>query len=316
MPASNSSGDSKELRAGSTSPPPSLQRRGIGVALSSLLAPFARRFIAGTTLAQALQVAARLKTEGFGTTVDHLGEDVTNKAEARRAAEQYVVILKALKERGLDRNVSVKLSQIGLLIDPEMCAANLARIVAAAEEMGGFVRADMEGSNLTQGILDQVMRAKKNRATPIGVALQAMLKRTPEDEVGLIERGIGIRLCKGAYKEPPVIAHQGMDEVSRQFAALAKRLLTTGLYHGVATHDERLIKAIEAFASTQRIEKNRFEFQMLLGIQRRLARRMAAEGWRVRIYIPFGRAWLPYTLRRLRERKENVWFVVKHLFVR
>lgn len=287
-----------------------------GTLLSHLLAPFARRFIAGTTLSQALAVAAKLKSEGFATTVDHLGENVTSAADASRATEQYLVILKALKERGLDRNVSVKLSQLGVLIDRELCAKNLERIVAAAEEINGFVRVDMEGSNLTSAIIDQVKRAKKNRVTPVGVALQAMLKRTPEDEIGLLEKNTGIRLCKGAYKEPAEIAHQGAENVRREYGALAKRLLTSGIYHGIATHDVDMIEETLQFAKAQNISADRFEFQMLLGIRRRFAQRLIAEGWRVRIYIPFGNAWLPYMLRRLRERKENVWFVLKNLFVR
>ncbi len=288
----------------------------MGTLLSSLLAPFARRFIAGTTLAEALAVASRLKTQGFATTVDHLGENVTSASEAQRATDQYIIILKALKERNLDRNVSVKLSQIGLMIDPDLCAANLDRIVSAAAEMNGFVRVDMEGSNVTQAIVDQVIRAKKARITPVGVALQAMLKRTPEDALTLIEHGAGIRLCKGAYKEPRDIAYREMTEVRREFASLAKRLLTSGVYHGIATHDKALIEELEAFAKAQKINPDRFEFQMLLGIRRKLASSIAASGWRMRIYIPFGRAWLPYMLRRIRERKENAWFVVKHLFVR
>jgi proline dehydrogenase len=291
-------------------------RKEIGALLSKVLAPFARRFIAGVCLAEALATAAKLKAQGFHTTVDQLGEDVEGAISAELAAEQYVVILRALRERNLDRNVSVKLSQLGLLIDPDLCARNLGKILHAAEEVGGFVRLDMEGSRLTQATLDIATAAKRMRVTPLGVALQAMLLRAAEDVVAMIGREIPVRLCKGAYKESPSIALQDMREIRRQFAALSKRLLTSGIYHGIATHDPALIDEIAAFARSQNIGADRFEFQMLLGIRRGLARRLLEEGWRVRIYVPFGSHWLPYMLRRLRERKENVWFVLKSLFVR
>lgn len=287
-----------------------------GALLSTILAPFARRFIAGTTLAEALDTCARLKSQGFLTTLDHLGEGVTSAQEAKIAADQYTVILRALKERGLDRNVSLKLTQMGLGIDPGLCHENANRIVAVAEETHGFVRVDMEGSDATQATLDAVTALKRTRGTPVGAVLQAMLKRTPMDAIDLINRGIAVRLCKGAYKEPPEIAYQQMTEIRHQYAALAKRLLTSGAYHGIATHDEALIREVMAFAKAQGIAKAQFEFQMLLGIRPALQRRIVAEGWRLRIYVPFGRAWLPYTWRRLRERKENIWFVVRSLFQR
>lgn len=290
--------------------------RGFGPVLSTILAPFARRFIAGTTLAEALDAMVDLKSKGFLTTFDHLGESVTNEAEARTAADQYVLMLRALREHGLDRNISVKLTQIGLSIDSELCFENLSRIVRAAEEAASFVRVDMEGSDVTQATLDIIMRVKKNRATPVGAVLQAMLKRTPMDAIDLIEKDITIRLCKGAYKEPADIAHRNMRDIRREFAALAKRLLTSGGYHAIATHDEVLIENIKAFAREQNIPPGSFEFQMLYGIRPSLQRKIVKEGYRMRIYVPFGRAWVPYTWRRLRERKENVWFVVKSLFQR
>lgn len=285
-----------------------------GSILSKLLGPFARRFIAGTSLSEALDFTANLKSQGFYTSVDHLGESVTSAEEAAIAAEQYLIILKALKERNLDKNVSLKLTQMGLEIDEGLCQKNLERIVLAAGEAGGFVRVDMEGSFVTQKTLDIVLRIKQNRATPVGTVLQAMLKRTPADLVKLLERDVTIRLCKGAYREPKEIAYQDMRDIRRQYLALAKRLITSGSYHGIATHDEHLINEIISFARSQKISPDTFEFQMLLGIKRSLQKKIVADGWCLRIYVPFGRAWLPYTWRRLRERKENVWFVVKSLF--
>lgn len=290
--------------------------RVLGWTLSTLMAPFARRFIAGTTLPSALDVLARLKSQGFSTTIDHLGEKVASKEETKIATEQYVVMLKALKERALDRNVSVKLSQLGLMIDPELCAINLERIVKTAEDVGGFVRVDMEGSDATQATLDMVKRMKRTRLTPIGAALQAMLIRTPEDALAMVAREIPIRLCKGAYKEPAGLALQKMEDVQRAFLSISKRLLTTGLFHGIATHDPYLIDEIKKFVSAQGIAKDRFEFQMLYGIRPRLQRQIVSEGWKLRVYVPFGRSWVPYTWRRIRERKENALFILKHFFVR
>ena len=287
-----------------------------GSLLSVLLIPFARRFIAGITLAEAIEKCVKLKSQGFLTTLDHLGESVESAEESKIAADQYVVMLRALKERGLDRNVSLKLTQMGLAIDPELCFTNVSKIVAAAEEAHGFVRVDMEGSDVTQATLDTVCRLKRTRATPVGAVLQAMLKRTPMDVVDLIGRGTTVRLCKGAYKEPPDVAYQQMSEIRHQFAALAKRLLTSEGYHAVATHDEELIREIMAFAKQQHIAPDRFEFQMLLGIRPSFQRRVVAEGWRLRLYVPFGKAWLPYTWRRMREKKENFWFIIKCMFQR
>lgn len=285
-----------------------------GSLLSVMLAPFARRFIAGVTLSEALTVVERLVKKGFLTTLDHLGEDVTNETEARVAAEQYVIMLRSLRERGLERNVSLKLSQMGLAIDPEFCLKNLERIVGCAEETGGFVRVDMEGSDTTSKTLEIVRRAKKMRNTPVGAVLQAMLRRTPDDIVCLLESNVTMRLCKGAYKEPSNISFKKMRDIRHEFAADAKRLLTSGLYHGIATHDEKLIDEIKAFAIKNGIRRDQFEFQMLLGIRPALQRRLVADGWRLRLYVPFGRSWLPYTLRRLREKKENMWFFVSSLF--
>lgn len=288
----------------------------LGTLVSILLAPFARRFIAGTTLAEAIDAVKRMEAAGLHTTLDHLGESVTSREEALSATEKYIIILKALKEQGLQTYVSVKLTQLGLDIDKQLCAENLRRIVETAEQVKGFVRVDMEGSDETDGTLDVIRELKTNRAVPLGGVLQAMLLRTPEDMVDLMRREIPVRLCKGAYKEPPDIALQDMDEIRKQFLSLAKRLLTSGGFPAIATHDPWLIERLQAFAKKQGIDPARFEFQMLHGIRRRLAGKILEEGYRVRIYVPFGRAWVPYTWRRLRERKENVWFVFKHFFVR
>ncbi len=283
--------------------------------MMSIVTFLARRFIAGQTLAQALDVVERFNRRGFLTTLDHLGEEVNKEAEAHAATDQYIAILKALKERGLDRNISIKLTQIGLSIDRELGMKNLTRIVKAAFETQAFVRVDMEGSAYTQSTLDAV-RAVKTNATPVGATIQSMLKRSPEDLIALMEKNIPLRLCKGAYKEPSAIAYQKRDEIDRQFLDLAKRLLTAETYNGIATHDEDLIDAIKAYVKNNRIDRDSFEFQMLMGIRPAMQRRLLEQGWRVRVYIPFGRHWLPYMWRRLRERKENTLFLLKNAFRR
>lgn len=287
-----------------------------GTILSSLIAPFAKRFIAGTSLAEAIEVVKRMEAAGFRTTLDYLGESVTSREEAIQATDKYIIIIKALREYRLDIYVSVKLTQLGLDIDRELCTENLRRIVEAADQAKGFVRVDMEGSDKTTDTLNVVGSLKTNRAVPLGAVLQAMLLRTPEDMVKLMQQEIPIRLCKGAYKEPPDIALQDTMEIRKQYLALAKRLLTSGKFHAIATHDLWLIERVQGFAKKHGIDASRFEFQMLYGIRRRLQRRIRDEGYGIRIYVPFGRAWLPYMWRRLRERKENMIFFVKHFFIR
>jgi proline dehydrogenase len=297
-----------------TKGPLKAKKMKFGSLLSIIVAPFARRFIAGITLTDALKTVSRLSRAGFHTTLDHLGEDVENKEEASEAANEYLIMLRALGERGLEKNVSLKLSQMGLGIDKNFCLQNLKSIVSAAETVGGFVRVDMEGSPTTDDTLDIIRSTKTSHNTPAGIVLQAMLKRTPDDLINMLENKITIRLCKGAYKENSEIAFTKMNDIRREFIALAKRLLTSGMYHGIATHDPKIISEIRRFAQEHGISKNSFEFQMLLGIRTRLQKKLVANGYRVRIYVPFGRSWLAYSLRRLREKKENLWFFASGFF--
>lgn len=274
---------------------------------------FAKRFIAGQTLEDALTVLRKLKTRGYATTIDHLGENVTNAEEAKKSADTYIEIIKTLKKNKLESNVSVKLTQVGLDVNRDLCVENLKRIAEAARETGGFIRVDIEGSKYTSSTFE-IVKEVKAMGLPVGAAVQTMLRRTPSDIVTFLEEGITMRLCKGAYKEPVDIAYQKKDEVDRQYVALMKRLLTSGLYHGIATHDEKIIAQTKMFVKERSVKRDQFEFQMLLGIRPSLQEQLIANGWKLRIYVPFGRAWLPYVYRRLRERKENVWFVVKNLF--
>jgi proline dehydrogenase len=274
---------------------------------------FAKRFIAGQTLEEALPVVEQLHRDGFATTLDILGESVTNPAEARNMADDYCNVIRMLRERGLDANMSLKLTQLGLDISNDLCFDNVAKILIEAGKNNGFIRVDMEGSAYTQQTLDMVKRWH-NIYPNVGTVVQAMLKRTPKDVEWLLEEKVGIRLCKGAYKEPHDVAFPDKRDVDRQYETLMDRLIGSGIYHGIATHDEKIINKAKEFAANYGIGKDKFEFQMLLGIRRDLQRQLLKDGWRVRVYVPYGSAWLPYTLRRIRERKENLWFVVKNLF--
>lgn len=273
---------------------------------------FAKRFIAGERLDQAVATAAVLAAEGFCTTLDHLGEHITDRAMAHAAVEDYVAAIAALHARQLACNISIKLTQIGLDIDPALCRAHLREIVDAAAHVGGFVRVDMEGSAYTERTL-ALARAVHRESPHVGVVLQAMLRRTPQDLEALLADGVPVRLCKGAYKESAGVALPDKDAVDRQYVALMERLLASGGYHAIATHDPAIIRTAQAIATSGGLRSDRFEFQMLLGIRESLQRQLLAEGWRVRIYCPYGAAWLPYVIRRIRERKENLWFVVRNV---
>lgn len=280
-----------------------------------LLFPFAKRFIAGERLDQAVAKASRLAAQGFRVTLDHLGENVADRAMARVATEEYLTGLQALHAHRLDCNISIKLTQIGLDIDRTFCRDNLRRIVQTAAPLQGFVRVDMEGSAYTEATLDLV--SDVHHALPhVGVVIQAMLRRSRADIERLIAERIPVRLVKGAYNEPAAIAYRDRREVERQFAELLERLLPSGVRTAVATHDATLIDRAKAIAKAHRLGSSDFEFQMLLGVRESLQRQLVAEGRRVRVYMPYGAAWLPYVVRRLRERKENCWFVVRNLFRR
>lgn len=273
---------------------------------------FAKRFIAGETLDEALPVIKKVKDEGWFTTLDILGESVKKSGQSKDVADDYCALLGRLSAEGLDLNVSLKPTQLGLDISSALCFENVCRILDKAAGLGAFVRIDMEGSACTARTLDLVH--KWHEVYPrVGAVIQSMLKRSPKDVEALLKKGIGIRLCKGAYKEPHDIAFKDKRDVDLQYSEIMARLLSSGIYHGIATHDEKLIEQAKEYTVHHGISKGSFEFQMLLGIRPALQKRLIEEGWRLRLYIPYGNAWLPYTLRRIRERKENLWFVVKNL---
>ncbi len=276
-----------------------------------------RRFVAGETLDEALPVLERLRDRGFATTVDILGESVSSVDVARAAAEAYVETLHALADRGLDRNVSLKLSQMGLGLDDEACRAHVSRIVERATELDAFVRIDMEDHATVDRTLDLWRAVRPTEAVrpeaDCGVVIQAALHRSPADVELLITERARVRLCKGAYKEPAEVAHQDRADVDAAYRALMRRLLQAGLYPAIATHDPALIRDATTFVRASGIPSDAFEFQMLYGIRRDLQERLLAAGYRVRVYVPFGREWYPYFMRRLAERPANVAFLLRSL---
>lgn len=281
--------------------------------MKSLLAFFARRYIAGTEIKDAIEAVLKLNSHGISATIDNLGENVADKDKAEASVQEYLTLLDEIKASKADSTVSLKLTHLGLDISDNLAKDNAGRIIKKALEYGNFVRLDMEGSRYTQKTMDILLDLHKNHKN-VGVAIQSYLLRSVDDIRLLIEKGVSVRLVKGAYKEPPAIAFKDKKDVDASFALLMKELLLNGNRPAIATHDERLINETLSFAQSNNIPKGRFEFQMLLGIKRTLQRRLAEEGYKVRVYVPYGPEWLPYTLRRFRERKENIFFVVRNLF--
>jgi proline dehydrogenase len=273
----------------------------------------ASRFIAGEKLDDALTVVRRLNNEGFKVTLDCLGESVHKEAAAEEACQTYLQLLDRLATEKLDSHVSVKLTQLGLAIDEGLARRNLARLAESAARHQNFVRVDMEGSAFTDSTL-KVFCAIDAPRNVVGIAIQAYLRRTANDVDELLKRGARIRLVKGAYKEPPDIAFAQKRDVDRSYMELTEKLLSSGIYHAMATHDEAIIAATQAFAREHAISPASFEFQMLYGIRRRLQRTLIQQGWRVRLYVPYGPEWYAYFMRRLAERPANLFFIVRNLF--
>jgi proline dehydrogenase len=277
---------------------------------SPLTRPVVARFVAGETLEEALSALATLKRAGLRTTVDVLGESVSSPELASGAADRYVATLPALASRGLDANVSLKLSQMGLDVDRQLCRDNVMRILDAARALDGFVRFDMEDHTSTDATL--ALWREAHEAYPrVGVVIQAALRRSAADVERIVAAGGSVRLCKGAYDEPRSVAYGNKKTVDANYARLMERLLASGQYHAVATHDPALIARAIRFAEREGIGRDRFEFQMLYGVRRDLQRMLVERGYAVRIYVPYGREWYPYFMRRLAERPANVGFMLR-----
>jgi proline dehydrogenase len=274
------------------------------------------RFIAGMAPDDALRVAEEVNRQGIAVTLDSLGESVTSESEAHRAADIYHKLLDAISARGIQANISVKLTQMGLEQSPDLAESIATSLVERARATESFVRIDMEDSSLTQVTLDIVRRihARPDLRGAVGVVIQAYLFRSQADVEQLLAEGIRIRLCKGAYKEPPEVAYPRKADVDANFLKLSHMLLDSPIYHGLATHDEAIVEAAKAYAASQGINREKFEFQMLYGVRRDLQRNLVRDGYKVRVYVPFGTEWYPYFMRRLAERPANVLFLARNFF--
>jgi proline dehydrogenase len=268
------------------------------------------RFVAGQTLGEALDALDRLRASGRRTTVDVLGESVHAEAAATGAADRYLELLDALAARGLDGNVSLKLSQMGLDLSAELCRANVARIFEAAARTGAFVRIDMEDHARTDATL-AMWRELRPLNPSSGVVIQAALRRSAADVTTLIAEGAPVRLCKGAYREPAEVAFPTKAEVDAAYLELLERLLREGTAPAIATHDPRMIQAATDLVEREGLRRDGFEFQMLYGVRRDLQEQLVKAGYRVRIYVPYGHEWYPYFMRRLAERPANVMFILR-----
>lgn len=286
------------------------EKSSIGQRISS-------RFVAGTQVEDALRAAGTLNQTGLSVSVDNLGENVITAEEATHSAQLYHRLLSEIEKRALNANVSVKLTHMGIDVDPQLAYSNMAGLVQKAASMSpkNFVRVDMEGSAYTQRTLDFVARLHQQAANRgcVGAVIQSYMRRAEGDVSKLLQDGIRIRLCKGAYREPADIAYQEKPEVDANYIKLMKVLLKSGTYHGLATHDEKIIRQTQSFATAERIPRDAFEFQMLYGIRRDLQQSLIRDGWRMRVYVPFGTEWYPYLMRRLAERPANLLFIAKNL---
>jgi proline dehydrogenase len=275
------------------------------------------RFVAGTEIADAVRATQTVNRAGMSVSIDNLGENVTNADEARQSARLYQQILDAIAANHLNANISLKLTHMGLDVDETMAREIVSGLVAKAAAMTppGFVRVDMEGSPYTQRTLDFVheLHRMPGNGNSVGTVIQSYLKRSESDVEKLLAEGIRIRLCKGAYKEPASIAFENKADVDANYVKLMKILMKSGIYHGLATHDENIIRQAQAFAKAEKISPDSFEFQMLHGIRRDLQQSLVREGWRMRVYVPFGSEWYPYFMRRLGERPANVFFIARNL---
>jgi len=287
---------------------------------SSIGQKFSSRFVAGTQIEDVLGATRIVNQSGCSVSIDNLGENVTNAGEAQDSAQLYHQLLNDIAAQKLNANISLKLTHMGLDVDEKLARDQVAGLVAKASAMNprNFVRVDMEGSPYTQRTLDFVRELHRVPANQgcVGAVIQSYMRRAESDVETLLAEGIRIRLCKGAYKEPPEIVFQAKSEVDANYVKLMKILMKSKIYHGLATHDEKIINQAKAFANSEKISRDAFEFQMLHGIRRDLQQSLVRDGWRMRVYIPFGTEWYPYFMRRLAERPANVLFIAKNLFRR
>jgi proline dehydrogenase len=273
------------------------------------------RFVAGETLDEVIPYIRELNGENCTASFDHLNESVDSEVEANREVEEYLKILEGIDRAKLRSNVSIKLTQFGLGLDQELAYRNARRVVEDAQRRGNFVRVDMEGSDVTQATIDIFKRLRSEFGlNDVGIVLQSYLHRTYADAQELVKLPARIRICKGAYNEPPEVAFPDKKDVDDNYVKVMQLLLSSGVYHGIATHDPKMIDATIDFATREGIGKEKYEFQMLYGVRRDLQRQLARDGFNMRVYVPYGKHWYPYFMRRLAERPANIWFVMKNVF--
>lgn len=281
----------------------------------SLFKKLTTRFIAGEGIEEAVAAIREVNKKGCSASFDHLNESVGSIAETEAEVTEYLEVLAGIDQTAINSNVSIKLSQFGLKIDPELAYRNARRVVADAARRGNFVRVDMEESSLTQATIDVFKRLRAEFGlNDVGIVLQSYLYRTEEDARDLLQIPARIRLCKGAYNEPPEVAYPDKKDVDDNYVRVMQLLLSSGVYHGIATHDPKMIGATIEYAQREGLRKDAFEFQMLFGIRRDLQEQLARDGYGMRVYVPYGKHWYPYFMRRLAERPANIWFVMKNLW--
>jgi proline dehydrogenase len=272
------------------------------------------RFVAGDTVDEVIPIIREINRENGTASFDHLNESVESETEAEREVTEYLNILAKIDEQKVRSNVSIKLTQFGLGLDPELAYRNARRVVEEAHRRGNFVRVDMEDSSVTQTTIDIFKRLRAEFGlNDVGIVLQSYLYRTLADAQELIKLPARIRICKGAYFEPPEVAYSDKKDVDANYVKVMQLLLSSGIYHGIATHDPKMIDATIDFAQREGIGKEKYEFQMLFGVRRDLQHQLARDGFNMRVYVPYGKHWYPYFMRRLAERPANIWFVLKNL---
>jgi proline dehydrogenase len=280
----------------------------------------ARRFVAGETLDAAIAAAAVLNANGMLVSLDHLGENVYTEADADRATQAYLDLLDGIEQHHTNASVSLKLTQLGLDVSDDLAISNIRRILERAAQYKNFVRIDMEGTPYTDRTLNVFRTLRKQYAIQnVGVVIQSYLRRSEDDIRTLATEGANVRLCKGAYKEPPTLAFSDKTDVDQNYIKLTQLMLddtarANGAYIGVATHDDKMLNATKDYIAQYNIPKDRFEFQMLYGIRTQAQQQLVADGYQLQVYVPYGTEWYPYFMRRLAERPANVWFIMKNFF--
>lgn len=282
----------------------------------SVVGHVAKRYIAGTTLPDAIRVVKNLNAKGMVATIDLLGEDVTDGGEANQVKSNILPILRAIKESALDSNMSIKPTQLGLKIDKDLCRRNVKEIISEASRLGNFVRIDMEDATTTDDTLELYRGLRKEGLTNMGVVIQAYMRRSESDVRSLVKEGANIRLCKGIYNESPEIAYKGRQEIRDNYMKLLQIILEGGSYVGIATHDDFLLDRAIALVQGMGLSKDRYEFQMLLGVRESRRDQIVREGHRLRVYVPYGEQWYAYSTRRLKENPLMAWYITKAIFVR